>query len=122
MLTAINGVAAGAGFGLALLGDISIAMTTARFRPAFIALGASPEHCTWCPENFVAGLEMYGGLGDTERFGLTDTSHYLAPVIAWNLPTGLAIRLSPGVGLNDDSHRFLFRFGVSYEFSHVGRR
>jgi 2-(1,2-epoxy-1,2-dihydrophenyl)acetyl-CoA isomerase len=43
VLTAINGVAAGAGFGLALLGDISIAVTTARFRPAFIALGASPD-------------------------------------------------------------------------------
>jgi 2-(1,2-epoxy-1,2-dihydrophenyl)acetyl-CoA isomerase len=43
VLTAINGVAAGAGFGLALLGDVSIAMATARFRPAFIALGASPD-------------------------------------------------------------------------------
>lgn len=43
VLMAINGVAAGAGFGLALLGDISIAVSTVRFRPAFIALGASPD-------------------------------------------------------------------------------
>jgi len=90
------------------------------YRP--LALAASPERCTLCAENFVAGLEMYGGLGDTGQFGLEDTSHYAAPLIAWNLPTGVSLRLSPGWGLNDDSHRFLLRFGVSYEFSHVGKR
>jgi hypothetical protein len=87
-----------------------------------LALTASPELCNFCPENFVAGVEMYGGLGDTEQFGLKDTSHYLAPMIAWNLPDGVTLRLSPGWGLNDDSHRFLLRFGVSMEFQHVGRR
>jgi hypothetical protein len=87
-----------------------------------LALAASAEHCTWCAENFVAGFEMYGGLGDTEDFGLEGTSHYAAPIIAWNLPTGVTLRLSPGFGLNDDSHQFLLRFGVSYEFPYVGRR
>jgi len=87
-----------------------------------LALEATPEPCTFCRENFVAGLEMYGGLGDTEQFGLKDTSHYLAPVLAWNLPSAVTLKLSPGWGLNDDSHRFLLRFGVSCEFSHVGRR
>lgn len=43
VLMAVNGVAAGAGFGLALMGDISIASATARFRPAFIALGVTPD-------------------------------------------------------------------------------
>jgi 2-(1,2-epoxy-1,2-dihydrophenyl)acetyl-CoA isomerase len=43
VITAVNGVAAGAGFGLALLGDLSIASSAARFRPAFIALGVSPD-------------------------------------------------------------------------------
>ena len=43
VLMAVNGVAAGAGFGLALMGDISIASSAARFRPAFIALGATPD-------------------------------------------------------------------------------
>lgn len=43
VLMAINGVAAGAGFGLALMGDISIASSAARFRPAFIALGVTPD-------------------------------------------------------------------------------
>lgn len=43
VITAVNGVAAGAGFGLALLGDLSIVSSSARFRPAFIALGATPD-------------------------------------------------------------------------------
>lgn len=90
------------------------------YRP--LALKASVEPCSFCAENFVAGLEMYGGLGDTEEFGLDDTSHYVAPVLGWNLPTGLTLRLSSGWGLNDDSHRLLLRFGVSFEFTHMGRR
>jgi hypothetical protein len=87
-----------------------------------LALAATPEPCTLCRENFVAGIEMYGGLGDTERFGLDGTSHYVAPIIAWNLPSSVTLRLSPGWGLNDDSRKFLLRFGVSFEFSTVGRR
>jgi hypothetical protein len=87
-----------------------------------LALEASPERCTFCRENFIAGLELYGGLGDTEQFGLEDTSHYLAPLIAWNLPSAVSLKLSPGWGMNDDSLPFLLRFGVSYEFSHLGRR
>jgi 2-(1,2-epoxy-1,2-dihydrophenyl)acetyl-CoA isomerase len=43
VITAVNGVAAGAGFGLALLGDLSIVSSNARFRPSFIALGATPD-------------------------------------------------------------------------------
>ncbi len=39
---------------------------------------------------------MYGGLGDRHSFGLHETSHYLAPVIAWNLPSDWTLRLSPG--------------------------
>ena len=87
-----------------------------------LALAASAESCTFCRENFVAGFEMYGGLGDEDDFGLDGTSHYAAPIIAWNLPNSVSLRLSPGFGLNDDSHNFLLRFGVSYEFSHLGRR
>jgi hypothetical protein len=85
-----------------------------------LALKASAQRCSFCPENFVAGIEMYGGLGDRYSFGLHDTSHYLAPVIAWNLPSDWTLRLSPGFGLNDNSHRFLLRWGVSHEFSGFG--
>lgn len=82
-----------------------------------LALKASPNRCNLCRENFIAGVEMYGGLGDTQSFGLHDTSHYLAPAMAWNLPSGWTLRLSPGFGLNDNSHRLLLRWGLSREFS-----
>jgi hypothetical protein len=85
-----------------------------------LALKASPKRCNFCQENFILGVEMYGGLGDRHSLGLHDTSHYLAPVMAWNLPSGWTLRLSPGFGLNDNSHRFLMRWGVSREFSGFG--
>jgi hypothetical protein len=85
-----------------------------------LALKASAKSCNSCPENFIAGLELYGGLGDTQSFGLHETSHYLAPAVAWNLPSGWTLRLSPGFGLNDNSHRLLLRWGLSREFSGFG--
>jgi len=85
-----------------------------------LALKASPKRCNFCRENFIAAVEMYGGLGDRHSFGLHATSHYLAPVVAWNLPSDWTLRLSPGFGLNDTSHRFLLRWGVSREFSGFG--
>ncbi len=87
-----------------------------------LALAASPNRCNFCRENFVAGMELYGGLGDRRRFGLQDTSHYLAPLLAWNLPNGTTLRLSPTFGMNSASHRFLLRFGISYEIPAFGRR
>jgi hypothetical protein len=86
-----------------------------------LAMKASAQRCTFCREHFTAGLEMYGGLGDRHSFGLRDTSHYLAPAVAWNLPSGWTLRLSPSVGLNDNSHRFLLRWGVSREISGFGQ-
>jgi hypothetical protein len=85
-----------------------------------LALKASPNKCNFCRENFIAGVEMYGGLGDADRFGQHDTSHYLAPVVAWNFPSGWTLRLSAGFGLNHDSHRLLLRWGVSREFPGFG--
>jgi len=85
-----------------------------------LALKASAQRCSLCRENFIAGVEMYGGLGDRPSFGLHETSHYLAPVIAWNLPSSWTLRLSPGFGLNHNSHQFLLRWGVSREFSGFG--
>ncbi|MGB9202508.1 MAG: hypothetical protein WCB94_00905 [Terriglobales bacterium] len=85
-----------------------------------LALQASSNRCNFCRENFVAGVEMYGGLGDTRSAGLRDTSHYLAPVVAWNLPSDWTVRISSGFGLNDNSHRLLLRWGLSREFSGFG--
>jgi hypothetical protein len=85
-----------------------------------LALRASSKRCSFCRENFIAGVEMYGGLGDAQSPGLHETSHYLAPVLAWNLPSDWTLRLSSGFGLNDNSHRLLLRWGVSREFSGFG--
>jgi len=85
-----------------------------------LALKASAQKCNFCRENFIAGLELYGGLGAADSLGLHDTSHYLAPAVAWNLPSGWTFRVSPGFGLNDNSHRLLMRWGVSREFAGFG--
>ena len=85
-----------------------------------LALKASAKPCSFCRQNFVAGVEMYGGLGDLEQFGLRDTSHYLAPVLVWNMPSGWTLRVSPGFGLNDNSHAFLLRWGLSREITGFG--
>ena len=87
-----------------------------------LKLAASSQRCSFCPQNFITGLEMYGGLGDRHSFGLRDTSNYLAPVAAWNLPSGWTLRVSPGFGLNSNSHGFLLRWGLSYEISGFGER
>lgn len=79
------------------------------------SLRASAKACSFCRENFSGGLELYGGLGDRYAFGLHNTSHYLAPVLAWRIPQGPDIKVSPGFGLNDHSHGALFRVAVTYE-------
>jgi hypothetical protein len=89
-------------------------------RPLALVAGAKP--CVLCRENLSAGAEMYGGLGDRYSFGLHYTSHYLAPVVQWRIPGGTSLKLSPGFGLNDNSERFLFRFGVSYEIDQIASR
>jgi len=86
-----------------------------------LALTARPERCNLCPENFQLGVEMYGGLGTHDTFGLQGTSHYVAPTIAWTLSSGATFRISPGFGVTDPSARFLLRFGASYEIEQFGR-
>lgn len=85
-----------------------------------LALKASAKRCSFCRENFIAGVEMFGGLGDRHSFGLSNTSHYVAPVVDWNLPSGWTLRLSPGFGLNNNSHAFLLRWSVSREITGFG--
>lgn len=43
IVTAVNGVAAGAGFSLALAGDVICASTEAKFKPGFSGIGAAPD-------------------------------------------------------------------------------
>lgn len=87
-----------------------------------LSLLASARECRFCRENFTAGAELYGGLGDRYSFGLHDTSHYLAPTLAFHLPNGPTFSMSPAAGLNSNSHGFLLRFGVAYEISQAFSR
>jgi len=86
-----------------------------------LASAARPERCNFCPENFQAGVEMYGGLGTHADFGLRETSHYVAPTLAWTISNGATFKVSPGFGVTAGSTGFLLRFGVSYEVAQFGR-
>jgi len=86
-----------------------------------LALAARPDRCNLCPENFQAGVEMYGGLGTHERFGLQETSHYVAPTVAWTVANGTTFTVSPTFGITETSARFLLRFAASYELDQFGR-
>ncbi len=80
-----------------------------------LGLKAVNRPCTFCRQNFAAGAELYGGLGERYSFGLKQTAHYAGPVVALNAPNGFNYRFSPQFGLNDNVAGVLWRFGVSYE-------
>ncbi len=84
-------------------------------------LAVNGRRCTFCAQNFAAGIELYGGLGVWGNVTLRDTSQYVAPVLVWNLPSETKIRVSPGWGLTDQSVRTLFRFGVFQEVDNIAR-
>ena len=87
-----------------------------------LALKATAQICTFCRENLTLGAEMYGGLGDRYAFGLHDTSHYIAPVMSLHAPNGMTLKVSPGFGLNSNSHGFSMRASVSYEFEQIASK
>jgi hypothetical protein len=86
-----------------------------------LALAARADRCNFCPENFQAGVEVYGGLGTHEHFGVSGTSQYVAPTVAWTLANGTTFKVSPGFGVTDKSTGYLLRIGVSYEVAQFGR-
>jgi len=83
---------------------------------------ASAGTCRFCWENFSAGLEMYGGLGSSQGFGLHETAHYLGPVISWQISDNTALHFSPAIGLTQQSNPVLLRFGYSYEVRGFGSK
>jgi hypothetical protein len=92
--------------------------TVGFYRP--LATMASSSDCRFCRENFSAGAELYGGLGSTLGFGLHDTAHYVAPVVAWQISDSSSLRFSPAIGLTHQSCPVLLRFGYSYEIRGFG--
>lgn len=87
-------------------------------RPLRTAAAGRP--CTFCANRWIAGVEAYGGLGDTAALTLGETSHYIAPLIGWEAPKGLRLSFSPGFGLTSTSLNRVYRIGVAYEFSQIG--
>jgi hypothetical protein len=83
---------------------------------------ASGTSCHVCRENFVAGVEAYGGLGTSMERSLSDTRHFIAPVIAWHLTDRSTVKASTAFGLTDASDRYLVRVGWAYELSTRGRK
>jgi hypothetical protein len=65
------------------------------------------------------GGEAYGGLGDTDSLTLHDTSHYIAPIVGWQLPFG-RLSFSTGFGLTSTSLDRVYRFGWAFELPQVG--
>jgi hypothetical protein len=81
-----------------------------------LATLASGSPCRWCRENFVVGIEFYGGLGSTEDgFSVHKTAHYVAPVVSWQVSENGSLRFSPSVALTTEGSPVLLRFGYSYE-------
>lgn len=65
LVTAINGAAAGAGFGLAILGDVALGARSAKFAMAYGAIGLTPDGgATWLLPRLV-------GYRQAQRLALT---------------------------------------------------
>jgi len=81
-----------------------------------LATLASGTRCRLCRENFIAGIEFYGGLGSTQDgFRIHDNAHYAAPVVSWQVSENGSLRFSPGIALTHEGSPVLLRFGYSYE-------
>jgi hypothetical protein len=83
----------------------------------FRTLG-SGKPCVFCLEKFMYGGEAYGGLGDTWSLTLRDTSHYIAPIVGWQLPFG-RLSFSTGFGLTSTSLDRVYRVGWASELPQV---
>jgi 2-(1,2-epoxy-1,2-dihydrophenyl)acetyl-CoA isomerase len=66
LVVAVNGAAAGAGFGLAMMGDIVLAAQSAKFRVAYAGIGLSPD----CGTSWL--LPRLVGLRRAQELMLTD--------------------------------------------------
>jgi hypothetical protein len=78
--------------------------------------------CRLCPENFVVGVEAYGGLGSSEAFARADQRHYLAPVVSWHVSDRSTLKASVALGLTPSSDHALIRVGYVYELPIWRRR
>ncbi len=81
LVTAVNGVAAGAGFSLALLGDIVLCAANAQFTSAYSALGLSSDGgLSWT-------LPRLAGLRRAQELLITNRTLSADEALAWGLVT-----------------------------------
>lgn len=81
LVAAVNGVAAGAGLGLALAGDLCIAAQSASFRSAYTAIGLSPDAgSTWALPRLI-------GARRAQEMVLTNRLVSADQALAWGLVT-----------------------------------
>jgi hypothetical protein len=86
-------------------------------RPLRAAFGA--RECTFCAQKLTVGAEAYGGLGNAWSLTLRDTSHYIAPLVGWDLPHDVRLSFSPGWGLTSSSLDRIYRVGLAYELPQI---
>jgi hypothetical protein len=84
--------------------------------------GDPERHCVLCADKLTGGLEAYGGLGDSWQLNLRDTSHYIAPLLGWELPRDTRLSFSVGVGAGNSSLDVFYRIGFAVDFDHFGAR
>ena len=77
-----------------------------------LTLKAGAKNCVFCRENFGAGAELYGGLGDLDGFGLSATSHYAGETVGFRHSRRTYDRFFPNSGLNANSVAVIYRFKV----------
>jgi len=80
-----------------------------------LGAAAGGRSCVLCRESLSVGVEAYGGLGSTPESGLSDTRHYVAPVLGWRVGHEMTFKVSVGFGLTEASDRALFRVAVAFE-------
>jgi len=85
-----------------------------------LATVASGKDCHFCRENFIAGLELYGGLGTTDDFGTSHTAQYIAPALVWQINASNSVKAETAFGLTHGSDRLLLRVGYTYEIAGFG--
>ena len=81
----------------------------------------SERECTFCAEKVIVGLETYGGLGNTWSLTFGHTSHYVAPVVGWQLPGHFRVSFSPSFGITGSSVDQFYRIGFAREFDDFGK-
>src|SRR5256886_12348986 len=80
-----------------------------------LATLASGKNCRFCREDFIAAVELYGGVGTAQGFGFPDHAHYAPPAISWQICGTPGLRVSPSNRVPHGSHPRVLPLGYSYE-------